>query len=198
MNSSKKIKWFTLCGALLWIAGGLLLSLRPAGNPPTTFRKSEDLIPLLALGLVLIGVSSGLKMLTLGNKGGKLFKAVCRAVVISSLFYAFGVFIRHFFLQGTGWEPFMPLGFLTFIISWIFLGVLSFKKGFVSRLQCLLIVASAISLLSFNDQFNPYGAVGFGVLTLFKVLLPQHKKINSRDQDSHNAGASAKAAEEVF
>jgi hypothetical protein len=176
MNLSKKIKWFTLFGALLWVAAELLLSLRPAGNPPSTFRKSEDLIPLLALGLMLIGVSSVLKMLTFGNEGGRLFKAVCRAVVISSLFYALGVLIRHVFLQATGWEPFMPLGFLTFIISWIFLGVLSFKKGFVSRLQCLFIVASGISLLSFNDQYNPYGAVGFGVLSLFILLLPQRKK----------------------
>lgn len=176
MNSGKTIKWFTLCGAMLWIAAGLLLSLRPAGHPPATFRKSADLVPLLALGLVLIGVSTSLKLLTFREAGGRFFKTVCQAVVLSSLSYALGVLIRHVFLQATGWEPFMPFGFLAFIISWLLLGVLLLKEGFLTRLAGWLMIASAISLLSFNDQYNPYGAVVFGVLTVFMALLPGHNQ----------------------
>jgi hypothetical protein len=176
MYLSKKTIWFVLCGAMLWIAAGLLLALRPSGHPPSTFRKSADLVPLLALGLVMIGVSSGLKMLTFSKAGGRVFKTACQAVVLSSLSYALGVLIRHVFLQATGWEPFMPLGFLAFIISWILLGVLSIKRGFLSRLTGLLMIISAISLLTFNDQYNPYGAIGFGVLTIFTVLLPGHNQ----------------------
>lgn len=195
MNSGKKIGWFILCGALLWVAGGLLLSLRPAGHPPSTFRKSSDLIPLLALGLLLIGVSSGLNMLTFGKEGDKLFKAVCKAVVISSLSYALGVLIRQVFLQGTGWEPLMPFGFLAFIISWLFLGVLSLKKGFFSKVKCLVIVASAISLLSFNDQYNPYGAVVFGALSFFVVLLPEHNQKKFQRATLARLGISATTAD---
>ncbi|MFD2248171.1 hypothetical protein [Pontibacter ruber] len=179
MYSGKKLKWFTIVGAMLWIVAGLLLSLRPAGHPPDSFRKSGDLIPVLAVGLVLIGVSTSLKMLAFRKAGGWLFKTVCQAVVLSSLSYALGVLIRHVFLQATGWEPFMPLGFLAFIISWALLGVISLKKGFLSRAAGLLMIASTISLLTFNDQYNPYGGVVFGVLTLFMILLPEHSQKQS-------------------
>lgn len=170
----KLVWWITLFGAMLWIASGLVLSLRPAGDPPHTFRTSSDLVPLLALGLILVGVPFGFRMLTYEKEGGRLFKTVCRAVVISSLLYAFGVLIRNLFFNATGWEPFMPFGFLAFIISWAFLGVLSLKKGFLSRFNSVLIIASALSLLSFNDQYNPYGAVVFGLLMFFVSLSMQH------------------------
>ena len=81
----KLVWWITLFGAMLWIASGLVLSLRPAGDPPHTFRTSSDLVPLLALGLILVGVPFGFRMLTYEKEGGRLFKTVCRAVVISSL-----------------------------------------------------------------------------------------------------------------
>lgn len=164
--SRKKLQWVTLCGAALWLVAGLILSLRPAGHPPYSFRKTADLVPLLAAGLVLIGVSSGIKMLASREAGGRLLKTVCRAVMLSSLVYALGVLVRHVFLQATGWEPLMPLGFLAFGISWATLGVLSLKRGFLSRSTSLLIVASAVAILSFNDQYNPYGAVAFGALML--------------------------------
>ncbi|MER2998104.1 hypothetical protein [Pontibacter populi] len=180
MSSNRYSNWVTLLGAMLWLAAGLILSLRPAGNPPHFFRTSADLIPFLALGLVLVGAPFGLKMLAFEKAGGRLFKAVCLAVVFSSLTYAVGVAIRHLFLQGTGWEPFMPLGFLAFIISWALVGVLSLKKGFLSGLAGALMIGSAISLLTFNDQYNPYGAIAFGILVSLVVLLSRkdHKLAN--------------------
>lgn len=176
MFSSKYNWWITLCGTMLWLVVGIVLSLRPAGHPPDSFRKSADLMPFLALGLVLVGVSFGFKMLTLEKAEGRLFNIVCKAVMISSLIYALGVSIRHIFLQETGWEPFMPLGFLAFIISWAFLGVLSLKRGMLSRLSSVLMITSAIGLLTFNDQFNPYGAVVFGVLMSLVVIICQIAK----------------------
>jgi hypothetical protein len=170
MYSIKKLKLLSFFGAILWIVMGLILASRPAGHPPSSFRQSADLMPLLALGLVTIGVSSGLHLLSSQKNRGQLFKIVCYVVIYSSLAYALGVLIRQFFLQATGWEPFMPLGFLVFILSWIILGMLSLKKQILSRLESLLMITSGISLLSFNDQYNPYGAVVFGVLTLLMVI----------------------------
>jgi hypothetical protein len=174
MNSNKKNIWFTLFGAILWIVVGLLLASRPPGHPPSSFRQSADLMPLLALGLVTIGVSSGFHLLSSQRNRRRLFTIVCYVVIYSSLAYALGVLIRQFFLQATGWEPFMPLGFLVFILSWIILGVLSLKKQILSRFESLLMITSGISLFTFNDQYNPYGAVVFGVLTFLMLLLSAH------------------------
>jgi hypothetical protein len=169
MYSIKIVRWFAICGAMLWVVTGLLLAMRPGGDPPATFRKSADLIPLLAVGLAMIGVSSGFNVQI--RRQTKMIKSAGRLLGLSSLSYALGVLIRHLFLQATGWEPFMPFGFLGFIIFLALLGVLSFRSGFLSRLTSFLMIASAISLLTFNDQYNPYGAVVFGLLAIFTVLL---------------------------
>ena len=133
--SSKYIWWIMMCGAMLWFSAGIILSLRPGGHPPYSFRKSADLVPLLALGLVLVGVSFGVKMLAFKKAGGKLFTIACLAVVISSLAYALGVLIRLVFLNATGWEPFMPLGFLVFIISWQLFNLIKLASSTISTVH---------------------------------------------------------------
>lgn len=42
-------------GSILWSLFGVLLTLRPGGNPHISFRASIDLMPLAGVRLVLIG-----------------------------------------------------------------------------------------------------------------------------------------------
>ena len=171
--TNKSARWLLLCGSLFWITGGLILSLRPGGDPPNSFRMSTDLMPLFAVGLLLLGVPFGYNLQMYKEGGKRIFKKTGLAVIISSCMYALGVLIRQCFLQATGWEPLMPAGFLAFIILWAVSGVICQKAGYLSRFAGMLQIVSAISLLTYNDQFNPYGAVAFGGMSfVFALIYP--------------------------
>ena len=106
-----------VAGGMLWIVCGIILSLRPAGDPPITYRHTVDLMPYLALGLLLTGISVSGAMLHLNVLKNRKVTIASFITFTGSLMYSIGRLIRHAFLGGTGWEPFLPLGFLVFLVA---------------------------------------------------------------------------------
>ena len=154
---------FTATGGLIWVAAGIVITLRPGANPPATFRDTAGIMPLLAGGLFLIGVSLGTFLYTHGSSRGKLFKTAVLLFGIGSVSYGLGSLIRNLFLAGVGWEPLMPLGYLAAGVGLLLLGVASLTNKVFPKPTALLILFSGIFLLLFNDQFLPATAVPFGI-----------------------------------
>ena len=59
--TSRPRRWLGLpiaVGGIIWMTAGAVLSTRPAGAPPYSFRATADMVPWLGLGLLLIGCST--------------------------------------------------------------------------------------------------------------------------------------------
>ena len=173
--------WLATTGAALWILAGTILALRPAGHPPTTFRTSADLMPWLALGLLLIGSTLGPYLLALGRSGSKLLAIAATLLLVGSIAYAFGSLMRNIFLKGVGWEPLMPIGFMVFIGGLSLTGVAIWRVRVLPWLTGFLFMVSGICLLAFNDQYNPWMSLPFGLCMLSIVyLLVLYKPASTR------------------
>jgi hypothetical protein len=75
-----------------------------------------------------------------------------RGVIFGALLYASGHTLRQF-LSGA-WEPAVPIGFLSTIVSLIVLGVSTLRVRALPRWTGGVLIASGICLLVFNDQYR--------------------------------------------
>lgn len=154
-------------GAVLWIMSGVLLTAAPAGNPPHSFRvPAMDVRFPLAFGLLLIGASLGLSVLSVTPVRSRLFTVTCIMTILSGVLHFSGRLVRDAFLQKTGWEPLMPLGFLLFIGSLFALGIISVRRKAVAPVTGVWMIITALFLLCFNDQYLPVMAVPFGIAVI--------------------------------
>ena len=91
-------------------------------------------------------------------------------MIISSVCYAAGRLIRNLFLEGIGWEPLMPLGFLGLIINCGLIEIFA-RKAPLSQSSFKFNI-DALCLLLFDDEFLPLIAIPFGVINIaFGMLL---------------------------
>jgi hypothetical protein len=82
----------------------------------------------LTIGILVIGTAIGSSILCYGRKKSlKLYRAAI-GMIISSVCYTAGRLIRNLFLEGIGWEPLMPLGFLGLIISSALIGIFAIRQ----------------------------------------------------------------------
>jgi hypothetical protein len=153
-------------GALIWIVSGTVLSLRPEGNPPQTFRSTLDVMPFLGIGILLIstGFANGI-----GKAKGQVAIAR-RTLFFSASVYALGSFVRRLSLPGK-WEPLMPLGFLGTIAGLLLCGIAFRRKNFASPVMSYCLIIAACTLLCFNDQYLPCMGIVFGIVMLIFSLL---------------------------
>lgn len=147
-------------GGICWITSSFLLSSRPAGVPPHSFRHSTDLMPLLGVGLLLLAV--GLARSLSSVAGAFLLH---RLVIAGAAMYLAGALTRAFGLPGR-WEPLMPIGFLVVISGLLLYARTLTRNTNASRPLVHLLRAGAIVLLCFNDQFRPQLGVLFGTIIL--------------------------------
>jgi hypothetical protein len=155
-----------LIGACLWITGGVILTLRPAGNPPHSFRNTIGIMPFLGTGILFLSI--GMTRFIV-HATGSLFIAK-RILFFSSIFYAAGSTIRTLFIPGK-WEPMMTFGFLGSIIGMLYCGIALYRSNAASPSLSYGIIAAALVLLCFNDQYLPWIAILFGLLMLLNTFL---------------------------
>jgi uncharacterized membrane protein YgdD (TMEM256/DUF423 family) len=170
-----KIVLFLLCssGGVLWIMSGIVMAMAPAGNSPFRFRTPIiDVRSHLAIGLLLIGLSLSISMLSYAGVKSRKLTVSCFVPLMAGAIYVTGRLVRDAFLQSTGWEPLLPFGFLLFIGGLITMGIVSLQQKAVPKTISVLLIATAISLLFFNDQYLPFMAVpfGLGVIALSALL----------------------------
>lgn len=141
---------------------GGILALRPARVPGQTFRASTDVLPWLGLGLLLIALGA----VALHHRQQQRTRPglwAARGVIFGALLYASGHTLRQF-LSGA-WEPAVPVGFLSTIVSLIVLGVSTLRVRAIPHWTGWVLIASGICLLAFNDQYqSAWAAVPFGLL----------------------------------
>lgn len=160
-------------GAFLWITGGIVIFLRPAGHPPQSFRDTLNVMPFFGLGILMIGIG----IYNLAGKERGLLLTASRILLFSSISYATGSLIRTAFIPGK-WEALMPLGFIGSAIGLLLYGIAARKRKLWSSFLSLLIIMSALILLCFNDQYLPWVAIVFGSLMLaISVFFIQRKYI---------------------
>lgn len=160
-------------GGLLWIVSGIILSVAPAGNPPASYRTPAiDIRPQLAIGLLLIGISMGKLVIIHRINNNRHLSTASFITMAAGVIYVCGRLIRNIFLNTTGWEPLLPLGFIGFVAGLYYMGVIALKHKVVSRLVSILLIATATFLLFFNDQYLPWMAIpfGLGVIILCSAL----------------------------
>ncbi|HYO06223.1 MAG TPA: hypothetical protein VER14_04500, partial [Phototrophicaceae bacterium] len=107
------------------------------------------------------------------KQSGKPGKWASLGIVAGALLYATGHGVRQF-LNG-GWEPAVPLDFLTFILSLILFAIATRRTKVFPKWVGQVLLLSAISLLFFNDQFvTAWFAVPFGLvwIVLGAVIKP--------------------------
>ena len=148
-------------GALIWMAASTVLSLRPEGHPPHSYRQSIDIMPFLGIGILLIG--TGLSSY-IGKAEGQV--AVARKILFfSTPIYALGSVVRLLSLPGK-WEPLMPIGFLGSITGLMLCGLAFKRKNFAAPVLSYCLMAAACLLLCFNDQYVPWTGIVFGAVML--------------------------------
>lgn len=166
MKPGKTLKWSRgaiLLGGMVWIVGGVVLALRPGGDPPASFRNTIDVMPLLGVGLLLIGGPLGLQALGLRHRGERLFSVAAACLLTGAIFYPLGAGVRYVFLKGA-WEPMMPIGFLLVVAGCLLYGIISLRTGLHSKAASILLIGCALSLFGFNDQYTPGVGTVFGVI----------------------------------
>lgn len=179
-------------GGMTWIATGIVLSFRPAGHPPHSFRHTVDGMPWLAAGLLLVGGALTALLLPYRRRyGWPLFIATLLAGGGSGL-YTLGRLTRILTLQSVGWEPLLPLGHLLTAIGLVGAGLATVQQKILPRNTGLLITISGLCLLGFNDQYLPLMAIPFGAcvvlwsarLLFFSAALPLREEVKPEPQDT--------------
>lgn len=168
MKQNNRTKWSSALislGGLVWIAGGLILSLRPGGHPPASFRATMDVMPLLGVGLFLIGGSLGVQCLALPHRGERSFYIAAAFCLIGALFYPAGAVVRTGFMEAR-WEPLMPIGFLLTVAGCLLYGIATLVTKLFPRPLSWLLIGAAGSLLAFNDQYTPWMGTVFGAVVI--------------------------------
>lgn len=154
-------------GGILWIGSGVVLAMAPAGNPPHSFRvPAVDVRFPLAFGLLLVSTSLGFSLLSVTGARSRAFRIIHLLIFLSGGLHFCGRLVRDAFLQKTGWEPLLPLGFLLFIGSLFTMGVLTIRKKADAPVTGLLMILTALLLLFFNDQYLPFMAIPFGLAVI--------------------------------
>lgn len=162
LGRTAAISFGAALGGMTWIATGIVLSFRPAGHPPHSFRHTVDGMPWLAAGLLLVGVALTTLLLPYRRRyGWPLFIATLLAGGGSGL-YALGRVTRIITLKSVGWEPLLPLGHLMTAIGLVGAGLAAVQRKILPRKTGLLITISGLCLLGFNDQYLPLMAIPFG------------------------------------
>lgn len=173
MKQESRLKWISVplvLGGLLWVVGGLVLAGRPGGHPPHSFRATQDVMPLLGLGLFLIAGSLGVQCLVLPPRGERSFYIAATFFFIGALFYPAGIMVRTSFLDGA-WEPLMPLGFLLVVAGGLLYGKAALATKLFSRPVSVLLLLAALLLPGFNDQYLPWMGSVFGtVVTVYAYV----------------------------
>ena len=166
MKQDNWLRWSRLpilAGGLVWMVGSAVLALRPGGHPPDTFRASLDVMPVLGLGLFLIGSSLGVQSLRLPHRGERSFYVAATFFLIGSVFYPVGTIVRLEFMKGA-WEPLMPIGYLLVVAGCLLYGITTLITRLLSKTVSVLLMAAALSLLAFNDQYAPWMGSVFGLV----------------------------------
>lgn len=180
MKQNNRFQWSNtsiVVGGLVWIVSGMVMALRPGGYPPYSFRDTLEVMPLLGVGLFLVGGSLGVQLLELKRHGGRSFYIAAVFCLAGALFYPLGVLVRRHFMEGA-WEPFMPLGFLLVIAGSLLYGIAALLTNRLPKPVAALLILAALSLLGFNDQYTPWMGIVFGtVVTIYGcVALLVYKK----------------------
>jgi|GEM_PF-6886411 len=154
-----------ILGGLIWVCAGTVLALRPANVSGVSFRASMDVLPWLGLGLLLIAAMLFGLNYQQQKHSGKLGQWSSLGIVAGAFLYTLGHVVRQF-LNG-GWEPAVPLGFLTFILSLILLAIATRRAKVFPKQIAYALLFAAICLLFFNDQFvTAWFALPFGLMCI--------------------------------
>jgi hypothetical protein len=179
-------------GGMTWIATGIVLTFRPAGHPPHSFRHTVDGMPWLAAGLLLIGTTLAALLLSYRRRYGWTLYIASLLAGWGSGIYALGRVTRIVALQSVGWEPLLPLGHLLTAIGLAGAGLAAVQRKVLPKSTGLLITVSGLCLLGFNDQYLPVMAIPFGAcvvlwsarLLFFPAALPLASQGKVKPQDT--------------
>lgn len=165
MNIKKK--WYgilILTGALLWIAVGIIFSLREPGNGKGVYRKTYDLMFVLGIGITLI-LTCLAHFLWQFRHSHKRLTVIATINVIGGLtFLAGGIIV------GINPGPFPYILFIGYPISAlgiILTGVFGRMYRLFSSSVSFTIIGMGICLLFFNDQYMPWMASVLGGAALW-------------------------------
>lgn len=167
-HPSAQRRWLGLAitaGGVIWMIAGAVVSTRPAGTPPYSYRATTDIVPWLGLGLLLIGCGIGRWLMQYRPLFGRVGRLSILFTIGGAVSYAIGSSVRAGFLSG-GWEPLAPFGFLASVGGLFLAGVASLRAQAVPRVVSALLIAASICLLFVNDQLTPWMAIPFGLLAV--------------------------------
>ena len=153
-----------LIGALLWIAVGIIFSLREPGNGHGTYRKTHDLLFVLGIGITLI-LGALAHLIWQFRRSHKKLAVIAIINILGGL-----TFLTGGILVGINPGPFPYILFIGYPISAlgiILTGVFGGKYRLFSSTVSLTIIAMGGCLLFFNDQYMPWMASVLGLAALW-------------------------------
>jgi hypothetical protein len=171
-------KWYglmILIGALLWIAVGIIFTLREPGNGQGVYRKTHDLFFVLGIGITMI-LGTLAHLLWQYRRSHKKLAVVAVINIVGGL-----TFLAGGILVGIDPGPFPYILFIGFPISAlgiILTGVLGGKYKLFSSAVSITIVGMGVCLLFFNDQYMPWMATVLGAAALwlnYRFLYNSHR-----------------------
>jgi predicted neutral ceramidase superfamily lipid hydrolase len=176
-KQGRKIKGVLVgAGAILWIAVGVMMSLREPGNNAGKYRQTYDLLPYAGGGMMLITFSMAhlfWQYRSLSNRVSLLVSAI--NVIGGILFLAGGILVA----RNPAPFPFVLFsGYLVCMTGLILCGVVGYRKKLFSSTVSYNIIATGGALLFFNDQYTPWVACVLGGIALLLAYLlwarPRH------------------------
>jgi hypothetical protein len=186
MKSAKK--WYgviILVGALLWIAIGIIMTLREPGNGKGVYRKTHDLLFVLGIGITMI-LGCLAHLLWQFRHSHKKLAVIAIINILGGLTFLVGGI-----LVAVNPGPFPLILFMGYPISAlgiILTGVFGQKYKLFSSTVSFTIIGMGGTLLFFNDQYMPWMASVLGGAALwliyrflfrthhFRALEPKAKK----------------------
>jgi len=162
-------------GGVAWIWFGTQLASLPPGIPGLSYRGSFSYMPGFGAGLLCIGIgAAGVYALHAGVKRTALMRWSAGGALLGSGLYLYGTITR---LGMIGvWEAMQPVGFLMTVAGLFAFGISVLQSRSMPRWCGVTILFSAVSLLTFNDQFvTAWASVPFGTawVALSAYLLKQ-------------------------
>jgi hypothetical protein len=156
--------WMVLMGALLWIAVGIIYSLREPGNGQGVYRRTHDLFFVLGIGITMI-LGPLAHLLWQFRRSHKKLAVVAIVNLLGGLTFLGGGIIVAF---NPGPFPYILfLGYPVSALGIILTGVFGRKHKLFSATISLIIIGMGGCLLFFNDQYTPWMASVLGAAALW-------------------------------